>query len=113
MPTPTGFFRWWIIDERTGKRRLTSRAATSGTKTLRGGPTIPLTTWLGRKSMSDLDELRRCHEAWQKAREDYFERLDRTIAGQPMDWEHMTASVIAMDKCLREFMGAAERTASG
>ena len=74
---------------------------------------MPLTAWLGRKSMSDMDELRRCHEAWQKARQDYFERLDRTIAGQPMDWEHMTASVIAMDKCLREFMGAAERTASG
>lgn len=24
MPTSTEFFRWWIIDERTGKRRLTT-----------------------------------------------------------------------------------------
>ena len=24
MTTPTEFFRWWIIDERTGKRRLTT-----------------------------------------------------------------------------------------
>ena len=63
--------------------------------------------------MSDLHELRRCHQAWQKARQGYFERLDQTIAGQATDWEHMTASVIAMDKCLREFMGAAERPASG
>jgi len=21
MPTPTEYFRWWIVDERTGKRR--------------------------------------------------------------------------------------------
>ena len=24
MPTPTEFFRWWIVDERTGERRLTT-----------------------------------------------------------------------------------------
>jgi hypothetical protein len=24
MFTPTEFFRWWIVDERTGKRRLTT-----------------------------------------------------------------------------------------
>ena len=24
MTTPTEFFRWWIVDERTGKRRLTT-----------------------------------------------------------------------------------------
>jgi hypothetical protein len=24
VTTPTEFFRWWIVDERTGKRRLTS-----------------------------------------------------------------------------------------
>jgi len=24
MPTPTEFFRWWIVDERTGTRRLTT-----------------------------------------------------------------------------------------
>jgi len=24
MSTPTEFFRWWIIDERTGKRGLTT-----------------------------------------------------------------------------------------
>lgn len=24
MPTPTEFFRFWILDERTGKRRLTT-----------------------------------------------------------------------------------------
>ena len=24
MPTPTEFFRWWIIDEHTGERRLTA-----------------------------------------------------------------------------------------
>jgi hypothetical protein len=24
MSTPTEFFRWWIADERTGKRRLTT-----------------------------------------------------------------------------------------
>ena len=24
MPTPTEFFRWYIADERTGKRRLTT-----------------------------------------------------------------------------------------
>jgi hypothetical protein len=24
MSTPTEFFRWWIIDERTGERRLTT-----------------------------------------------------------------------------------------
>jgi len=24
MPTPTEFFRWWITDERTGERRLTT-----------------------------------------------------------------------------------------
>ena len=24
MPTPTEFFRWYITDERTGKRRLTT-----------------------------------------------------------------------------------------
>jgi hypothetical protein len=28
MPTATEFFRWWIIDERTGKRRLTRYAMT-------------------------------------------------------------------------------------
>ena len=28
MPTPTEFFRWWITDERTGKRRLTRYAMT-------------------------------------------------------------------------------------
>jgi len=27
MPTPTEFFRWWIVDERTGKRRLTTRTS--------------------------------------------------------------------------------------
>ena len=24
MPIPTEYFRWWIIDERTGKRRRTT-----------------------------------------------------------------------------------------
>ena len=24
MSTPTEFFRWWIVDERTGKRRRTT-----------------------------------------------------------------------------------------
>jgi len=24
MPTPTEYFRWWITDERTGKRRKTT-----------------------------------------------------------------------------------------
>jgi len=24
MPVPTEYFRWWIVDERTGKRRLTT-----------------------------------------------------------------------------------------
>jgi len=24
MTTPTEFFRWWVVDERTGKRRLTT-----------------------------------------------------------------------------------------
>jgi hypothetical protein len=24
MPTPTDFFRWWIVDERTGKRQRTT-----------------------------------------------------------------------------------------
>ena len=24
MPTPTEFFKFWIVDERTGKRRLTT-----------------------------------------------------------------------------------------
>jgi hypothetical protein len=28
MPIPTEFFRWYITDERTGKRRLTSYAMT-------------------------------------------------------------------------------------
>jgi hypothetical protein len=28
MSTPTEFFRWWIIDERTGERRLTAYALT-------------------------------------------------------------------------------------
>jgi hypothetical protein len=28
MATPTEFFRWWIIDERTGRRRLTTYAMT-------------------------------------------------------------------------------------
>jgi len=28
MPTPTELFRWWIIDARTGKRRLTRYAMT-------------------------------------------------------------------------------------
>ena len=28
MPVPTEFFHWYIIDERTGKRRLTSYAMT-------------------------------------------------------------------------------------
>ena len=28
MPTPTEFFRWWIVDERTGKRRLTTYKVT-------------------------------------------------------------------------------------
>jgi hypothetical protein len=28
MTTPTEFFRWWITDERTGKRRLTRYAMT-------------------------------------------------------------------------------------
>jgi len=28
MSTPTEFFRWWIIDERTGTRRLTTYALT-------------------------------------------------------------------------------------
>lgn len=28
MPIPTEFFRWWITDERTGKRRLTRFAMT-------------------------------------------------------------------------------------
>jgi len=30
MPTPTEFFRWWITDERPGKRRLTRYAMTRG-----------------------------------------------------------------------------------
>jgi len=25
MTTPTEFFKWYIVDERTGKRRLTTR----------------------------------------------------------------------------------------
>ena len=28
MPTWSEFFRWWIIDERTGERRLTTYALT-------------------------------------------------------------------------------------
>ena len=28
MPTPTEYFRWYIVDERTGKRRLTRYAMT-------------------------------------------------------------------------------------
>jgi hypothetical protein len=28
MGTPTEFFRWWVLDERTGKRRLTRYAMT-------------------------------------------------------------------------------------
>ena len=28
MTTPTEFYRWWIVDERTGKRRLTRFAMT-------------------------------------------------------------------------------------
>jgi len=28
MPTPTEFFHWYITDERTGKRRLTTYAMT-------------------------------------------------------------------------------------
>jgi len=28
MPTPTDFYRWFIVDERTGKRRLTRYAMT-------------------------------------------------------------------------------------
>jgi hypothetical protein len=28
VPTPTEFFRWWIVDERAGKRRLTRFAMT-------------------------------------------------------------------------------------
>jgi hypothetical protein len=28
MPIPTEFFRWFIVDERTGKRRLTTYAMT-------------------------------------------------------------------------------------
>jgi hypothetical protein len=28
MPVETEFFRWWIVDERTGKRRLTRYAMT-------------------------------------------------------------------------------------
>ena len=28
MSTPTEFFRWWIIDERTGERRLTTYKVT-------------------------------------------------------------------------------------
>ncbi len=58
--------------------------------------------------MSDIDELRRCHLAWQNARQGYFERLDQTLAGAPMDWELMTAAVGSIDKCIREFMAAAE-----
>jgi hypothetical protein len=27
VPTPTELLRWWIIDERTGKRRLTTYVA--------------------------------------------------------------------------------------
>ena len=28
VTSPTEFFRWWIVDERTGKRRLTRYAMT-------------------------------------------------------------------------------------
>jgi hypothetical protein len=28
MPIPTEFFRWYVVDERTGKRRLTRYAMT-------------------------------------------------------------------------------------
>jgi len=32
MATPTEFFRWWIVDERTGKRRLTTYKLTLAQK---------------------------------------------------------------------------------
>ncbi len=129
LTPPTEFFCWWVIDERTGKRRRTtyklSRAHAAlafpmaepdpQTREVRDLPSAgeaPPNRRPGEPSMSNIDELRHCHQAWQKARRDFYERLDKSLAGAPMDWERMTAAVTAMDKCLREFMGTAERPTS-
>jgi hypothetical protein len=55
-----------------------------------------------------VDGLEASYAKWQLSRENYFDLLDKTIAGQPMDWEKMTAAIAEMDRTMRDFMAVAK-----
>ena len=84
MPTPTEFFRWWIVDERTGKRRLTSYAMTRANAMERYPGAEPD---MRTREVRDLPEPGSVHGNWKPP----ADKVDPATEGPPLNscsfWE--------------------------
>ena len=61
--------------------------------------------------ISDKADLERAYQVWQTARCEYFNLLDQSVAGVPMNWEKMTSAIASMDRTIRNVVAMSSRSA--